>query len=199
MIIQLSDSAINKQAVKALISEHPQQVLIGIVPCAVDADDQILTIMNLDANGREQRFLAPQILAQKLVQLGFLAHIERIQLLISDIDPEAPMLGYATKLSQTIIQLLPDSAITVCVPADLTDCILIKPPEDAEKNWTLYSLPSHELQALELPAKVGLLQGNFEFYRSKMPHIAYEGSIDIKLQEVGSQLDPETVRQTFGL
>ncbi|PJD93076.1 MAG: hypothetical protein CK424_03490 [Legionella sp.] len=200
MIIRLSSSSINNRAVDALLKKRAQAVLEKVEPrTSLEEDDHVLTILNLDANGREQRLLNPKILANKLIECGLLTHVTTIQLLISDIYPKKPMLGYATELSQQILSELPDSSITISLPSsdDLTDCILIEPPEDSELDWTLYSLPSDELNNLTPPMKEGLA-GSFDFYRSKMTNISYKGSIHTLLQSIDSQIDPETIRQTFG-
>ncbi|HVT62658.1 MAG TPA: hypothetical protein VHD33_04135 [Legionellaceae bacterium] len=199
MIIMLSTSDLNQRAVVALAMKQAQMVLENIAAPAseqIDASDHVLTLVNLDANGREQTYLNATILATRLINAGLLTHIKDIQLLISDIIPEVPMLGYATELSKAIIAKKPESNINVRVLADIRNCTLIEPPLLSHKDWTIYALPSEKVKALKPPTRDYAI-GGFEFYRSVMTKV-YCGPIHDQLNDPRYLITAETVRNTYG-
>ena len=183
MIFQLSNSAINQQAVQALILTNPQTVLLrGNKPGQLDPSDTVLTIVDLDANGLVQHYLKGSILAKRLVEGGLLEYTTRIQLLISDISSQQSMLGYATELSQTLLTLLPQSSIDVHVVAKICDA----------------TLPSDELEALVVP-KEGYHQGSFDFFKRHMPTVLFQGDILETLKERKYTIAAEEVKATYGI
>ena len=199
MIFQLSNSAINQQAVQALILTNPQTVLLrGNKPGQLDPSDTVLTIVDLDANGLVQHYLKGSILAKRLVEGGLLEYTTRIQLLISDISSQQSMLGYATELSQTLLTLLPQSSIDVHVVAKICDATLVEPPSDPTAPWIIYTLPSDELEALVVP-KEGYHQGSFDFFKRHMPTVLFQGDILETLKERKYTIAAEEVKATYGI
>ena len=201
MIIQLSGSSINQKAVDALTHNNPQMVmgLRSLNAMSLSAlEDGILTLLDLDANGIMQTYLAPSKLAEKLDKKDILNQVSTIQLLVSDVVPERSMLGYATELSQALLALDAPKACMILVPNALAHCMLIVPPDTADGVWTCYAKPSHEVSALLMPnADDGLSKGNFAFYQNHFTHCSFSGPIHNKLEEVASLISPETVENTY--
>ncbi len=201
MIIQLSGSSINQKAVDALTHNNPQMVmgLRSLNAMSLSAlEDGILTLLDLDANGIMQTYLAPSKLAEKLDKEDILNQVSTIQLLVSDVVPERSMLGYATELSQALLALDAPKACMILVPNALAHCMLIVPPDTADGVWRCYAKPSHEVSALLMPnADDGLSKGNFAFYQNHFTHCSFSGPIHNKLEEAASLISPETAEKTY--
>lgn len=199
MIIQLSQSALNELAVQALLQERSQQVVkLNQLLTTSLTKDSIVTILDLDANGLVQNYLSPSTLARKLHKADLFKSVQTIQLLCSDIIPTRSLLGFATELSQAILRIDSTTRINIQVPHALADCLLIVPPNDLNNDWSGYSMPSSDVSKLNIPKEQDSLeQGNFEFYRSHINKIAFQGSITERLQIVANQIDAEATQKTF--
>ena len=197
MIIIFSNAEINRKAKEALLATREQQVfsledLSGHAqnPLDIDVEDKTLTIVELSANGNLQKLYAPTILAKRLHFLGFLNHIDRIQLLISDVIPEKSLLEFATALSFGIIMKNPQTNIAIQVPAEVTHCSLIEPPDDGNEDWKLYQIAQSEI------AHPASRDGAFAYYKDQM-EMVYTGSIEAVLENPAHIISAEKVRNTY--
>lgn len=193
MIIVYSNTPINQQAVAALLFQSPQKVFSledissrASNPLIMDSDDKVLTIIDLNANGNLQKLYSPKIMAQRLQELGFLEHIETIQLLVSDIYPQKPMLGFATDLSRALVNLNPQTHLEVKVPADVFECMLITPPEEPNGDWRLYAAKPAEIKGTLV-----------EDYTAKM-HLKFSGALEEVLHNPDYTVTAERTRKIYG-
>lgn len=197
MIIIFSNSAINQNAQDALLAVQDQHVFSlediskhAQKPLDIMPKDAILTILELNANGNVQKLYSPHVLARRLYSLGFLDHIDTIQLLLSDIIPEKSMLAFANELSYAIIVQKSDSNIAIRVPASMNQCTLIQPPTDSDENWKLYTISPSKIKH---PSSK---DGAFHFYQDQMG-LSYTGSIAEILENPIYTISAEKVKKTY--
>ena len=197
MIILFSDTELNQRAVRALLAKKSQSLFSLKVlstnstnSLAIDPLDDTLTIIDLNANGRFQELYAPQILAQQLVNVGFLNHVQTIQLLVSDIERGSSMWGYATDLGKALIKHKPDSNIIILAPGDLTKCVVIEPPQISNDAWTVY-MGSYSL--IKNPPQIDVL----EFYKTKLTPVLTD-DMDVILQNPDYKFSLQTIQATEG-
>lgn len=198
MIITFTRDPINSKAVDALTSKDAQQVfdyydMPERIVFDTETADSTLILLDLSANGSIQNLLAPSIIAERLHELRFLSRINTIKLLIADIVPSKPISVFAWELSQSILEILPDSSIEIRLAIDLEENpSLIEPPADKyQTDWIIYSLSN--------PINVSPSNKRkcFEFYRSNTSNVLFKGKIDDKFSEE-IKIDPEVVRKTYG-
>ncbi|MCL9684366.1 hypothetical protein [Legionella maioricensis] len=170
MIISFFDSALNRKGIGSLKSENGHSLIINFPNFEFDQSDK-LTLVSLNADGSFQNLIAPQMLAAKLLQSGLPASIKEIEIIVSDIDKDNPLLDYAMRLGKAFFNK--NREITIKAVMSMEGETLIVPPDKESGDWRVYLIN----RSSDAEGKC------FDFYCSQPKTLLFEGKIQDFLQE----------------
>lgn len=170
MIISFFDSDLNRKGIGSLKSESGHSLIINFPNFEFDQSDK-LTLVSLNADGSFQNLIAPQILAAKLLQSGLPASIKEIEIIVSDIDKDNPLLDYAMRLGKAFFNK--NREITIKAVMSMEGETLVVPPDKESDDWHVYLINgSSDAEGT-----------GFDFYYSQPKTLLFEGKIQDFLQE----------------
>ena len=171
MIISFFDSDLNKKGISSLKSEDGHSLVINFPNFEFDKSEK-LTLVSLNADGSFQNLIAPQILATKLLQSGLPASIKEIEIIVSDVDKENPLLDYAMRLGKAFLNN--NREVTVKAVMSMEGETLIVPPEQAGDDWRVYLIHG---------SSDAVKGKDYDFYHSQPKTLLFEGKIQDFLQD----------------
>ena len=197
MIITFSYDINTKKASEIIASEHKQSVLdyFGLPTDMVcDPSDNTLILLDLSADGKTQSSIEPWLIVEDLYTNNLLRHITSIQIIMSDVSPSMPITGFAWEICKKIIEISPDSQISVSFSSNPDDSpTLIEPPNSADGEWTIYSIPESIVKSPQ--TVTGLKQ--FGIYKTNATTMILEKDIHKRLEDIEHTIQPDTIRATY--
>ena len=170
MIISFFDNEQNRQAINDLNSD--QHRVVSNFPAFKFDDSNKLTLISLNADGFFQNLIAPKILVEKLLKSGLPDSIKEVEILVSDIDKDHPLLDYGMQFGREL--LAHKREVTIKVPINDDGQTLIVPPKNKGDNWQIFMIQTP-------PGKQQT--SNFDSYYSLSNSLIFEGKLEEFLQE----------------
>lgn len=140
MIILLSPTTDNQAAIRAMRRAYPEEVIYEDWEFdRLSSQETSLILVDIRAeNAIDAKKMARQLVSKGVADAGFTT----IYLLISDLKPNLPILGFATDLCHEIVRILPSKTLRIIVPNDMNSPTLLVPPNEDSDAWTVYKLPT---------------------------------------------------------
>jgi hypothetical protein len=180
MIISFFDNDYNRKAIADLKSNEHKTV--SNYPFFKFDDSGNLILLSLSADGFFQNLIAPRILVEKLLKNGFPTSIREIEILVSDIDKDSPLLDYGIRLGREF--LAQERELTIKISMNNEGQTLIIPPENKGGNWQVFLINTPFSKQQER---------NFEMCSSLPKKLIFEGNIKDFLQKDDCLLTPEDI------
>lgn len=196
MILLLTHSEENKTALKALLRSYPSETVHDDwLFDSMDDAGSTLTLLDIMADS----VLVAKEMAKALMDRGFAStQITTIQILISDLKPDVPILGFATELCHEIIRLLPDRTLQMIVPNDLNSPTFLVPPDIHAQAWTVYDAPS-PYWSFSASQTAYDFQGRLVNYRGLLTHESFQGALPDLLKERSYMVNSVDVKTQFSV
>lgn len=140
MIILLSPTTDNQAAIRALRRAYPEEVIYEDWEFdRLSSQETSLILVDIKAESAiDAKKMARQLVSKGIADAGFTT----IHLLISDLKPNLPILGFATDLCHEIVRILPSKILRIMVPNDMNSPTLLVPPNEDSDAWTVVKLPT---------------------------------------------------------
>jgi hypothetical protein len=181
MIISFFDSDLNRKGIGSLKSEDGHFLVVNFPNFEFDKSEK-LTLVSLNADGSFQNLIAPQVLATKLLQSDLPDSIKEIEIIVSDVDKENPLLDYAMRLGKAFFNN--NREITIKAVMSMEGETLIVPPKKEGDDWCVYLI--HRSSEAEKGK-------GFDFYHSQPKTLLFKGKIHDFLQEEDCVITPKEI------
>jgi hypothetical protein len=139
LIISFFNALNNQKAIESLIRDHDDSEVISFPDFKFKSDSHNkLMLISLNADGRFQMKIKPEVLTRKLLENGLPASVSEIEIIVSDIERDERLWDYALELGKAFLQA--GREVTVKATRNIEGRTLVVPPEKPGESWRVYLL-----------------------------------------------------------
>ncbi len=139
MIISYKNNALNEKAITALVAENQGMKVVPFPRFRFDGIKTTkLILLSLSDDGLFQKFISAGILAKQLIKNGLPSSVNEIDVIISDVDPNNPLLAFCAQLGEEFLKA--EREVFIKATISVEGPTLVVPPEIEGGNWHIYTL-----------------------------------------------------------